>query len=228
MGFFNNDLVVATKIKENNPAYDILYRQENRAEFLRTVLEDLVRTKTGVDHYLDYTKEEREEKFFGVEKVPKKEKYKEQLMNFSTQEERKRFELEVLFSQIYDKYATIFVEPNETWIREPFLLMMAVKSEQSESEIVNPEYDCIYELNLVGQGKRKLRKQEESVNTVFLNLLKDFNLVAEPGSYSKEDVVDKLLDFMKSYYTSNTQEDIHMSFLEYMKKEQIGCFGKGK
>lgn len=64
MGFFNNDLVVATKIKENNPAYDILYRQENRAEFLRTVLEDLVRTKTGVDHYLDYTKEEREEKFF--------------------------------------------------------------------------------------------------------------------------------------------------------------------
>lgn len=224
MNYFNYDLVVATKVKQNNPAYDILYRQANRAEFVRTVLEDLVRTKTGVEHYLNYTKEEREEKFFGVEKVPKNEKYKEQLMNFSTQEERKRFELEVLFSQIYDKYATIFVEQNETWIRETFLLMMAVKSEQSE--IVNPEYDCIYELNLVGQGKRKLCKQEESVNTVFLNLLKDFNMVAEPGSYSNKEVVDKLFNFMKSYYNSNTQEDIHMSFLEYMKKEQIGCFGK--
>lgn len=217
-----------TQFDDNEPAYDVLRNQSSIAKFTHQVLNDLAKFKTGLVDYTKMSEAERAEKFYGVVDASRRERelarIRDELALCNEGDKRRQLELMVLYSVLFDKYAPIFVEHIEKWYREAFLISFTEK--MVGRNVTDPLYHLISELHSVGSNDDELKLLPESVNTYFLELLTDYNLLVETSSFTPEKVTDELLKFLGGYKGDFADGRLHTAFLKHVKRLNIGCFAQ--
>lgn len=219
---------VMTIFNKDEPAHEVLRYQDSMAGFTHMVLNDLAKYKTGLQWYTEMSETERAEKFYGVCDTSKREKelanLREEIKHCNEEDKHKELVLLVLYSGLFDKYAPIFVDHTDTWYRESFLTRFTEK--MMSKKVEDPTYHLIYELNCVSKEKEELKPVKESVNTYFLELLTEYNLLVEAGSFTPEEVTDEIVGFLNGYKGDYADGKMHTEFLKYVRSLKIGCFQK--
>ena len=216
---------ISTAFNNDEPAHSVLRGQESMAAFAHQVLNDLAKFKTGLDCYMDMSEKERAETFYGVFDTTKREKelakLREELLLCNEGEKRRQLELMVVYSELFDKYASIFVDHIETSYREAFLTGFTEK--MVSKNVTDPMYHLISELHNVDKEDVELKPLTESVNEYFLELLTDYNLLVEAGSFTPEEVTDEILHFLTDYKGDFADGQMHTEFLRHVKNLNIEC-----
>lgn len=217
---------ISTAFKNDEPAHSVLRSQDSMAAFAHQVLNDLAKFRKGLTHYMDMSEQERAEEFYGIYDTTKREKelvsLREELKRCNEEDKRRQLELLVLYAGLFDKYAPIFVDYIDTWYREAFLTRFTEK--MLSIDVTDPVYHLISELHSLDKEDGKLEPLSESVNKYFLELLTDYNLLVDAGSFTPEEVTDELLHFLEEYQGDYADGEMHTEFLRYVKSLKIGCF----
>lgn len=217
---------ISTAFNNDEPAHSVLRRQDSMAAFAHQVLNDLAKFKNGLDCYMDMSEKERAETFYGVFDTTKREKelakLREELSLYNEGEKRRQLELMVVYSGLFDKYAPIFVDHIETGYREAFLTGFTEK--MVSKNVTDPMYHLISELHSASKEDVELKTLPESVNKYFLELLTDYNLLVEAGSFTPEEVTDEILHFLTDYTGDFADGQMHTEFLRYVRNLNVRCF----
>ena len=222
-----NDIYrVATVLPALSDAALFLQDQENKADFLRMLLTDFLKAHTFPYNYTKLPESERLERYFGVRKSDK-EIHKEVMESINRMEtEKERLCLEVEYIRFYIQFRNIFIQrfPSDSG----YLYFVSKNTKNLTRDKIDArgiEYRVVSDLNRFGiefKGKHndakwmaQLADKEKSIDTtekLFIQLAHHWffinDLLPETKEYSSEQVVELILEFIKTYVGYGAIDDV--------------------
>ena len=247
MYFDDTSLQVGTKISEEHPAYKYLVNIDNRSEFLRTVLKDLVTVNGNLDGYMKIREAERIRKYYGVP-APAWEQNKKLLNevkeSMADDSMRRKKALEVVYTSLWERYRCVYFKKEEcslslTRFFISYRTDKIIRGENADTDLeiafmrdlgkLNNFYAVVKEKGMAEECKETINSVGEA-DGLFISLAMDWCIVNQQEVYRDDgktfDVADYILTFMETFFENGLfgYEDIHAAFLRKLRDEKMGCF----
>lgn len=231
---------VATVLPPLSDASRFLQDVDNKADFLRMVLNDLMEAYPYPFEYTELSKEERLERFFGV-KIPYEKIISELTKMIRKMEnDRERLYTEVEYVRFYINFMKIFLKklPGNSFFVW-FVYSNVEKIVKGNRHKTETEYAVISDLKAFGAEYEKnsdnkvwmshLAAKERCISeteTLFIRLAYHWfclcNLSSDMEKYSAEEITNMILDFMNTIVHFGSMDDmLLMSYFTRFVKNKL-------